>query len=195
MKEAIDVVIDFLKEQVQVNNQIIGLFIGMLIIVLESIIPILPLAVFIAVNMVVFGNILGFIISWVSTIIGCLLAFTICRKGLSDKFYSKIKKDGKIDKLMHEISNIKFSNLVIITALPFTAAFAVNIAAGLSTISYKKFFAAIVIAKISIVYFWGFIGTTFLESITNIAILIELGLILLIAYIISKIVMKKFNIE
>ena len=195
MREIIEMVIEFLKTQVATNNYIIGLIIGMIIIILESIIPVLPLAVFIAINMLVFGNIVGFIISWISTIIGCLLAFTLCRKGLSNKFYSKIKKDGKINKLMMKISNIKFSNLVIITALPFTPAFAVNIAAGLSTVSYKKFLAAIIIAKISIIYFWGFIGTTFIESITNIKVLIELSLILSIAYIISKIVMKKFDIE
>lgn len=195
MREIIEMVIEFLKNQVETNSPIIGIIIGMLVIILESMIPILPLAVFIAVNMLVFGNILGFIISWISTIIGCLLAFTICRKGLSYIFYSKIKKDGKINKLMTKISNIKFTNLVIITALPFTPAFAVNIAAGLSTISYKKFLTAIIIAKISIVYFWGFIGTTFIESITNIKVLIELFIIILVAYIISKIVMKKFDIE
>lgn len=195
MREIIDSAIDFLKYQVQSNNPIIGIFFGMLVIILESMIPILPLAVFIAVNMLVFGNITGFIISWVSTIIGCLIAFTLCRKGLSNRFYSRVKKDGKIDSLMHKISNIKLSHLVIITALPFTPAFAVNIAAGLSNISYKKFIVTIIISKLSIVYFWGFIGTTFLESITNINVLIELGIILLIAYFISKIVMKKFNID
>ena len=195
MIEIIDMAIDFLKEQVQSNNLILGVFIGMLTIILESIIPILPLAVFIAINMLVFGNITGFIISWISTIVGCLIAFIICRKGLSDIFYSKIKRDGRIGQLMVKISNTKFTNLVIVTALPFTPAFAVNIASGLSTISYKKFLVAIMIAKLSIVYFWGFIGATFIESITNINILIELGIILLISYIISKIVMKKFNFE
>ena len=85
MKEILEAVLEFLKMQVQMNNPIIGLFIGMIIIVLESIIPILPLAVFIAINMIVFGNIVGFIISWCATVIGCLLAFTICRKGLSNQ--------------------------------------------------------------------------------------------------------------
>ncbi|MBE6144767.1 MAG: TVP38/TMEM64 family protein [Firmicutes bacterium] len=195
MREAIDVVIDFFKLQVQSNSPIIGLIIGMLVIILESIIPILPLAVFIAVNMLIFGNIVGFIISWVATIIGCILAFTICKKGLSNIFYSKIKKDGKVKKIMNKISNIKFPNLVIITALPFTPAFAVNIAAGLSNISYRKFIAAILIAKVAVIYFWGFIGTTFIESITNINVLIELVLIMLGAYLISKIIMKRFDIE
>jgi len=195
MGEIIDTAIEFLKDQVQSNNPVVGIFFGMLIIILESMIPILPLAVFIAVNMLVFGNVTGFIISWISTIVGCLIAFIICRKGLSDKFYSKIKKEGKIDNLMNKISNIRFSHLVVIAALPFTPAFAVNIAAGLSTISYKKFILAIMISKLSIVYFWGFIGTTFLESITDVKVLIELGIIILIAYIFSKLVMKKFNIE
>lgn len=195
MREAIDVVIDFFKLQVQSNSPIIGLIIGMLVIILESIIPILPLAVFIAVNMLVFGNIVGFMISWVATIIGCILAFTICKKGLSNIFYSKIKKDGKVKKIMNKISNIKFPNLVIITALPFTPAFAVNIAAGLSNISYRKFIASILIAKVAVIYFWGFIGTTFIESITNINVLIELVLIMLGAYLISKIIMKRFDIE
>jgi len=195
MKEMIDAVIEFLKMQVQNNIPIVGILFGVLIIILESMIPILPLAVFIAVNMLVFGNITGFIISWISTIIGCIIAFTICRKGLHSKFYSKISKDGRIDKLMTKLSNIRFSNLVLITALPFTPAFAINIASGLSNSSYRKFISAIVIAKLSIVYFWGFIGTTFLESITDIKVLIELSIIILIAYIISKIVMKKFNIE
>jgi len=195
MKEAIDGIIEFLKFQVQANNPIMGVIIGMLVIVLESMLPVLPLAVFIAVNMLVFGNIIGFIISWIATIIGCILAFTICRKKLSNGFYNRIKKDGKINNLMNKISNIKFPNLVIITALPFTPAFAVNIASGFSNISYRKFIAAILISKISIVYFWGFIGTTFIESITDVKIIIELILIILIAYIISRIVMKKFNIE
>lgn len=194
MKEIIDVVIEFLKQQVQSSIPVIGVFFGILIIILESMIPILPLAVFIAINMLVFGNVIGFILSWFATILGCLLAFTICRKGLSDKFHLTIKKDGKIENLIKKISNIKFSHLVLIIALPFTPAFAVNIASGFSSISYKKFLFAILIAKISIVYFWGFIGTTFLESITNIKVLTELGIILLCTYIVSKIVMKKFNI-
>ena len=99
MKELIDTVIEFLKVQVQANNPVIGIIIGMFVIVLESIIPILPLAVFIAINMLVFGNIIGFIISWVATILGCILAFTLCRKGLSKIFYSKVKEDISINHL------------------------------------------------------------------------------------------------
>ena len=51
------------------------------------------------------------------------------------------------------------------------------------------------IAKISIVYFWGVIGTTFVESMGDLIVILRLGFILLITYITSKIVCKKFNIR
>lgn len=195
MKDALDAVIEFLKVQVVAVNPFLGVVLGMLIIMLESMLPMLPLAVFIAMNMLVFGNIVGFLVSWVATILGCILAFSLCRTFISKKMLNKLKNDRRIKRLINRFSKIKFSNLVLVTALPFTPAFAINIAAGLSNMSYKKFILVVVIAKISIVYFWGFIGTTFLASITNINVLIELGFLLLIAYILSKVVMKKFNIE
>ncbi len=195
MQEFIETAISFLKDLVYNNNPLIGLLLGMLIIVLESIIPILPLAVFIAVNMLVFGNIVGFIISWVATCLGCLLSFTIFRSCFSNLFYKHIKNKKRLSNLMDQLSKIRYQTLVIITALPFTPAFSINIAGGLSKISYKKFMAAIVVGKLSIVYFWGFIGSTFLESITNVKVLIELVLLIFVAYVISKIVSKKFKIE
>ncbi len=195
MKEAIESIIEFLKNLIQTNNPLLGFSIAMFIVVVESIIPILPLAVFIAVNMLVFGNWLGFIISYIGTIVGCILSFTIFRKGFSQWIYKKIKNKDNLTNLMKKISTVKFTTLVLITALPFTPAFSVNIASGLSKISYRKFIAAMVVSKVSIVYFWGFVGTTFIESITDVKVLIELGLILAGAYILSTFVNKKFKIE
>ena len=96
---------------------------------------------------------------------------------------------------MNIISNISFSKLVIIMAIPFTPAFSVNIGAGLSKIKNKKFLIACIIAKISIVYFWGFVGTTFVESISDITVIFKLVIILLIAFMLSKFVINKFDID
>lgn len=194
MAEIIQNIIDCLQSIIVSNNVFLSLIVGFLIIVLESILPFLPLAVFIAINKMVFGNILGFLLSWTGTIVGCIIAFTIFRKGLSQRLYSNVKRDN-YRKIIDRISNIKFTSLVIITALPFTPAFTVNIAAGLSKISYRKFIAAILVAKLAIVYFWGYIGTSFVDSVANPIILIRICLILLIVYVISKVVNKKFDIK
>lgn len=195
MQQLINEVILWLQEFVNNCPYVFSIFVGMFVIVLESIIPMLPLGVFIALNMLLFGNILGFILSWIATSIGCVLSFYLVRKIFNKRFEDKTKDNKKIMILMKKINRLPFSSFVLITALPFTPAFAINIAAGLSKMSIKKFTLGILIAKLFIAYFWGFIGTTFLQSVTDISVLAKLVLMLLAAYVISKLVMKKYKLD
>ena len=83
----------------------------------------------------------------------------------------------------------------MIIAIPFTPAFLVNIVAGISKMNIKKFLPAIAIGKISLVLFWGIIGTSLLESIKNPLIIIKVIFLIVIAYLISRVVNKKFNLD
>ena len=106
------------------------------------------------------------------------------------------KKTGKeVAKIMNFIDRISLSGLAILVAIPFTPAFAVNIAAGLSNISKKKFLTGLVIGKTFMVYFWGYIGTTLLESLTHPIYLAKILIMILLAYVISIIVNKHFNLD
>ena len=175
----------------------LGPIAGVITIILESMIPVLPLSVFITLNMVSFGPVFGFLISWFSTIIGCMLSFYLFRYFFSDKLYRFIKKkeQDKFASIMKSISNISFSNLVILIAIPFSPAFLINIASGLSKIKVEKFFLSIMIGKLVMVYFWGYIGTTLLESLTDITVLFKIAGLLVVAFLISKIVEKKLKVS
>lgn len=170
---------------------------GILVIIFESILPMLPLSVFITLNMVSFGSFFGFLISWLSTIVGCMLSFTLFRHFFSAKLYRFIKKkeQDKFASIMKAISNISFSNLVILIAIPFSPAFLINIAGGLSKIKVEKFFLAVIIGKMVMVYFWGYIGTTLLESLTDITVLFKISFLLVGAFLISKIVEKRLKVK
>ena len=96
---------------------------------------------------------------------------------------------------MKSLEKINFSQLVIILAIPFTPAFLVNIAAGLTKMSYKRYLFALIIGKIFLVYFWGYIGVSLIESFKNPIIFVRVGILLLIAYIISKIINHKFKLD
>ena len=96
---------------------------------------------------------------------------------------------------MNKVSNISFSNLVILLSIPFTPAFSVNIGAGLSDMKFSKYLFALLLSKIFLIYFWGFIGTTLLESITDIGILLKLGSMIVIASLLSKWIMRQFDIQ
>ena len=192
MFDAIDTFINTTLQGLGVWGPIVGCF----FILIESMVPILPLFVFITLNFLAFGNILGFIISWIFTCIGCFISFLLFRCKVQTWLFKRIKKEGLIsEKTIDIITNLKFEQLTTIIAIPFTPAFLVNIAAALSKMSYKKFLGALLIGKIFLVYFWGFVGVSLIESIKNPIYLVRVGILLAIAYVISKIVSKKFKIE
>lgn len=172
----------------------IGPIFACFLILVESILPFLPLAVFIGINFLTFGHLLGFLISWCFTVIGCIMSFMIFRKGLNEKFNLLIKNRTKILNLMERFSNISLGKLTILIAVPFTPAFMINIAAGLTNMDFKKYFIALLIGKVSLVYFWGYVSVSLIDAIKNPIILLKIGLIILFAYIISKIITKMFNI-
>lgn len=190
--------LDILAESFLSNLGIWGALISCFLIIVESILPILPLCAFITLLFYSFGSIVGFLISWFCTCLGCYMSFMIFRSKIKGWFERKLlkgKNKEQIEKLMNYINNISLSGLAVLVAIPFTPAFAVNIAAGLSDMSRKKFITGILIGKIFMVYFWGYIGTTLLESITHPVYLLRIGGLLLAAFVISKIVNKCFKLD
>ena len=148
-----------------------GLLFGFFIVYIECLIPVLPLSVFIALNVNAFGF------------------FILTKKFMSKRLYNKIK--NKIDMFR----DISFSKLVLVITVPFTPSFLINLLAGLSKMPKEKFFLGLLVGKIFTIIFWGYIGKTLIESLTDIKALIYIGITLVVAYIISKIVTKKMGIE
>ena len=176
---------------------IFGPLLGCIFIIIESILPILPLSVFVTLNFYAFGNILGFIISYIFTIIGCMISYIIVRKGFKNKFdkFMNKKERKRLKKYIVSFNKIKLEHLVILIAIPFTPAFLVNIAASLSDISKKKFWVSLLIGKIFMVYFWGYVGVTLIDSFKNPIYILRIIILVLIAYLIGKIVNKKVGVE
>ncbi len=193
MIEIINYLVDHATDLLKMGGPIMGV----LLVFLESVIPILPLGAFITLNMNAFGFVGGFLISWSATCIGCYASYFVFSSFLSKYFYQFLsRKDAKkIHKSMEKIRKMPLGNLAVLIALPFTPAFLINIASGLAKVDRKKFLLSILIGKIFIVYFWGFIGTSFLESMTDITTIITIAVMLVVAYFVSKYVSKKTNIK
>lgn len=180
------------------NLGIWGALISCLLITVESILPVLPLCVFVTLVFYAFGSFFGFFISWVFTLLGCFLSFTLIRSKFRNWFVSKFlnkKEKGKLNKFMGYVDKMSVSSLAILVAIPFTPAFAVNIAAGLSNMSRKKYMISMMIGKVFMVYFWGYIGTTLIECLTHPEYLIKIVIMLILAFVISKIVNRYLNLD
>lgn len=191
---------DLINTIVEYSTEVIsngGILFGMLLIMVESFIPVLPLSVFIALNTHTFGLLPGILMSWVSTCIGCYISYLIfyyVSNNIIYKYLSK-KTRNKIDKAVDKFQNISLANLTVIITLPFTPAFLINILAGVSGMSKKKYIVAVVIGKIFMVSFWGYIGKSFVESMTDISAIIVMSIMIIIAYALSKLIGKNANIE
>lgn len=192
MFETIDTFIDTLLQGLGIWGPIVGCF----LITIESMVPVLPLFVFITLNFLAFGNILGFIISWFFTCVGCSISFFLFRSKFQTWWYKRLKNKGLISQgTMDKITSLKFEQLTTIIAIPFTPAFLINIACGLSKMTYKKFLASLMIGKTFLVYFWGFVGVSLIESVKHPENLLKIFILLLIAYFISKVVNTKLKIS
>ena len=172
-----------------------GPIIACLLIFIESILPALPLFVFITILFISYGYFWGYIISYILTCLGCFFSFYLCRKFLRKYFIKKVRKIEKFNNFMKIIDKISLSNLALLIAIPFTPAFVINIAASISDMDFKKYATSIIIGKIFMVAFWGFIGTSLVESLKNPKIMGIIVIMLIITYIITRIVNKKLKIE
>lgn len=192
--------VEFVEKAIEFSTNFIssgGLLFGFFIVYIECLIPVLPLSVFIALNVNAFGFFIGVLISWIATCLGCVTCYylyvflgdKLTKKFISRKIYMKIK--DKIDMFR----DISFSKLVLVITVPFTPSFLINLLAGLSHMKKEKFFLGLLVGKIFTIIFWGYIGKTLIESLTDVKALIYIGVTLIVAYIISKIVTKKLGIE
>ena len=73
------------------NLLTLGPFVGMFICIVESFVPILPLALFIGLNIKTFGIITGFLISYIGCIIGSILTYFLSKKLTNEFIESKLE--------------------------------------------------------------------------------------------------------
>ena len=188
--EILDKVVTFIQ-----NAGAIGVVVACVLMCLESIFPIIPLLALVTINMIVMGKTVGFIVSWFFTIMGCIISYFIFKKGFGKKFDKLTEDKVTLQKYKKVFKNISTGKLVLIIAMPFTPAFVVNIVAGLLKIDFKKFFIALLIGKLSMVYFLGFVGSSIVESIKDPTILLRIFVIMGAAYVIYLVVNKFLKID
>ncbi|MBR2828087.1 MAG: TVP38/TMEM64 family protein [Bacilli bacterium] len=174
-----------------------GLFAGFFIVFLECFIPALPLSVFVALNVNAFGFVVGVLLSWSATCLGGFLCYTLFYQ-LEDKLLERIfhkERAVKLRSKVEKFQKIPFSFFVVLITLPFTPSSLINILSGLSKMPRNKYIVSILIGKLFMILFWGYVGLKVLGDITDIKSLIFIGIGLVLSYVISRIVNKKMDIE
>lgn len=141
-------------------NQIaaMGMFAGIGLAMLEAFIPPLPLILFVTINVVAFGFWIGYIYSWIGTVIGSIIVFLIIKKFGQKKFAKMIVSNKKIRSLFLWIREKGFIPIFFLLTFPFTPSIIICGLAALADIKNREYITALILGKTIMVFSLSFIG-------------------------------------
>jgi uncharacterized membrane protein YdjX (TVP38/TMEM64 family) len=154
----------------------LGFLPGILLPMLESFLPILPLFIFVAGNAAAYGFWLGFLYSWIGVCFGSVIVFLLVRKFGQKKFLGLLNRNTNTTRMLSWVERHGFGMLFIIYCFPFTPSALVNVVSGLSRIDTKTFILALSLGKLVMIAIVSFIGYDFIDVLKS---PIKLGLIAL----------------
>ncbi|WP_232698476.1 TVP38/TMEM64 family protein [Brevibacillus daliensis] len=131
---------------------------GILLPLLESFFPFLPLIVFVMGNAAAYGLWLGFFLSWIGVCLGAVSVFWLARMfgGRLGDFIQKKLPGGQ--KFLHWIEEKGFTPLFLIFCLPFIPSSLIVIASGASKVNFGTFVISLIAGKSVMVFMMAFIG-------------------------------------
>ena len=144
-----------------------GPLLGIGLPMIEALIPALPLIVFVLANAVAFGFWLGFLYSWLGSVMGALLVFFIIRHFGRSRFFSFVNKHEKVRKAMGWIERKGLAPILVKFFFTFTPSALINVVAGLSRISVKQFGLALAFGKLVMIFILTYIGHDLMSFIHN----------------------------
>ncbi|PEP56055.1 TVP38/TMEM64 family protein [Bacillus pseudomycoides] len=178
-------------DQLVASYRALGPLLGIGLPMVEALIPALPLILFVMANAVAFGFWLGFLYSWLGSVLGALIVFLVIRRFGRSRFFSFVNKHPKVRKAMGWIERKGFAPIFILFCFPFTPSALINVVAGLSRISRRQFVLALALGKLVMILILSYIGhdlTSFIHK--PVKTIIVIGVIFILWYVGKKIEVK-----
>ncbi|MCU5745966.1 TVP38/TMEM64 family protein [Staphylococcus sp. SQ8-PEA] len=170
----------------------IGYLFGFLLPFVEAFVPILPLVLFIILNVNTFGLVAGVLISWASTVCGCYVVFLILRSLAHHTFLHKYKNRRSVQRLISFIDRQGVMPIFILMCFPFTPSALVNIVVSLSHIRRHIYLGVLIFSKMIMVAMVGWLGKDITTYFQNPWRLIVVILVFLAVWMIGKYVERHF---
>ena len=166
--------------------KLLGPWFSILLTILESFLPFLPLFVIVIANAGAYGLFWGFMLSWLATVAGSYLFFLIIRKFGNHRLFKKIKEQKQVQKLIHWVDMRGFTPLFVLLCLPFTPVVVVNSVAGLSNLKKKYYFLTLLISKPVMIFFISYLGSDLRAVLSSPMKIIVSCLIIIAIWLLGK---------
>lgn len=173
--------------------EFIGPIYGVLLPIIESFLPFLPLWIFVMLNFMLFGFFWGFIYAWIGTSIGTLLVYLLLKK-FGRKIFIKIEKRYSfIEKGILWVDKNGNKSFFVLLCFPFVPTMLVSIIAATSNIKEKDYIASVLLGKFVMLFFVSVVGFNIYSAFKEPLKLIYATILFLLVFILSKILSKKIH--
>ncbi|MCM3386514.1 TVP38/TMEM64 family protein [Ureibacillus chungkukjangi] len=180
-------------ENLAAHYRTLGPLIGILLPFIEAFLPFLPLVVIVVANASSYGLWIGFLLSWIGTVLGSYVVFLLTRRfGKHPRLKVFIEKE-KVQKLIKWVDMRGLSPLFILLCFPFTPSVLVNIVAGLSNIKKKYYLIVVMAGKFIMIASMSVLGYDLKALITDPVKLIIAGVGIFLLWIVGKGIEKHLN--
>jgi Uncharacterized conserved protein len=125
---------------------------GILLPLIESFLPFLPLILIIAANANIYGLGLGFLFSWIGVTSGAMCVFLISRS-LGKNVKAKLQRRfPKSERFFDWVEKRGFTPLFLLACFPFTPSVVITVISGLSKVPFHTFMLATILGKAVMIF-------------------------------------------
>ena len=133
----------------------------------ESFFPPLPLIAIVALNVAVHGGFLGFAYSWIGVLLGGTLMFLLWRRVVKRFFWKVASRSEKLEKAQRWVSRLDVASLFMLSVLPFTPTSFMHFAFGISDFDEKRYLITMLLGKGVMVAMMALFGQSLVSSLKN----------------------------
>lgn len=161
----------------------------------ESFFPPLPLIAIVALNVAAHGGILGFVYSWAGVALGGSIMFLLWRRVVKRYFWKLASRSPKLEKAQQWVNRFDTSSLFMLTLLPFTPSSFMHLAFGISDFDEKRYLLTLLAGKAVMVAMMALFGQSLVSSLRNPVYLILAIAIWAGMYWVSRKFCKKHDLD
>ena len=173
----------------------LGPLVPILLAMVESIFPPLPLIAIVALNIAAHGGFLGFVYSWLGVAAGGTVVFLFWRRVVKCFFWKFASRSPKLEKAQQWVNRLDTSSLFMLTLLPFAPSSFMHLAFGISDFDEKRYLITMLLGKGVMIAMMAVFGQSLVSSMKNPLYLVLAVLLWGGMYWVSKQFCKKHNLE
>ena len=138
-----------------------------LLAMVESFFPPLPLVAIVALHVAAHGGLLGFLYSWLGVAAGGIIMFLFWRRVVKRFFWRFATRSQKLQKAQQWVNRFDTASLFMLAVLPFTPTSFMHLAFGISDMDEKHYLCTVLLGKAVMVAMMAVFGQSLVSSLKN----------------------------